>query len=166
MACFTPSLRVSSLTDQSFRTALEFYIVHLAGAIFSFFICKMTEFIYVWDGEKHRGYVVNYKWSITWNIMRKIIMIFRVKLILDYLTPGGVECTFLLYLNYQRYLWMKSIRSSNGYIFRVIGHLWRGALMFSSICAWIHGRVNNHEAGDLRRHRAHYDVTAMFYHSL
>ena len=32
---------------------------------------------------------------------------------------------------------------------------WRGALMFSLICAW----VNNREAGDLRRHSVHYDVT-------
>ena len=31
----------------------------------------------------------------------------------------------------------------------------------SLICAWIISRVNNHEAGDLRRHRAHYDVTVM-----
>ena len=38
---------------------------------------------------------------------------------------------------------------------------WRGALMFSLICAWINGWVNNGEAGDLRRHRAHYDVTVM-----
>ena len=36
---------------------------------------------------------------------------------------------------------------------------WRGALMFSLICAWVNGWVNNREAGDLRRHRAHYDVT-------
>ena len=35
---------------------------------------------------------------------------------------------------------------------------WRGALMFSLICAWINGWVNNREAGDLRCHRAHYDV--------
>ena len=35
---------------------------------------------------------------------------------------------------------------------------WRGALMFSLICAWINAWVNNREAGDLRRHRAHYDV--------
>ena len=34
---------------------------------------------------------------------------------------------------------------------------WRGALMFSLI--WINGSVNNGEAGDLRRRRAHYDVT-------
>ena len=39
---------------------------------------------------------------------------------------------------------------------------WRGALMFSLICVWINGWViNNHEAGDLRRYRAHYDVIAM-----
>ena len=34
---------------------------------------------------------------------------------------------------------------------------WRGALVFSLICAW----VNNREAGDLRHHRAHYDVTML-----
>ena len=39
----------------------------------------------------------------------------------------------------------------------------RGALMFTLICAWINGWVNNGEAGDLRRHRAHYDVTVMFH---
>ena len=38
---------------------------------------------------------------------------------------------------------------------------WRGALMFSLISAWINGWVNNREAGDLRRHRFHYDVTVM-----
>ena len=38
---------------------------------------------------------------------------------------------------------------------------WRGALMFSLICVWINGWVNNHRAGDLRRHRGHYDVIVM-----
>ena len=38
---------------------------------------------------------------------------------------------------------------------------WCGALMFSLICAWINGWVNNREAGDLRRHRAYYDVIVM-----
>ena len=38
---------------------------------------------------------------------------------------------------------------------------WRGALMFSLNCAWINRWVNNREAGDLRRHRAHYDVIVM-----
>ena len=34
----------------------------------------------------------------------------------------------------------------------------RGSLMLSLICAWINGWVYNREAGDLRRHSAHYDV--------
>ena len=38
---------------------------------------------------------------------------------------------------------------------------WRGALMSSLICVWINGWVNNGEAGDLRWHCAHYDVTVM-----
>ena len=38
---------------------------------------------------------------------------------------------------------------------------WRWALLFSLICFWINGWVNNREAGDLRRYRTHYDVTVM-----
>ena len=37
---------------------------------------------------------------------------------------------------------------------------WHGALILWS-APWIHGCVNNREAGDLRRHRAHYDVIVM-----
>ena len=67
--------------------------------------------------------------------------------------------------------------SSNRNIFRVTGLL-RGELTghrwihrtkasdaelwcLSLICAWMNGWVNNCEAGDLRRHLAHYDVTVM-----
>ena len=58
--------------------------------------------------------------------------------------------------------------SLNGNISRVTGPLcgeltgrrWPGALIFF-IYAWINGWVNNREADDLRRHRAHYDVTVM-----
>ena len=35
------------------------------------------------------------------------------------------------------------------------------AWMFSLICVWINGWVNNRKAGDLRRYRAHYDVNVM-----
>ena len=66
---------------------------------------------------------------------------------------------------------------SNGNSFRVTGHLcagiqrspvnsphkgqWRGAFMFYLVCAWINRWVNNRDAGDLRRYRAHYDVIVM-----
>ena len=39
---------------------------------------------------------------------------------------------------------------------------WRGALIFSLICVWINGWVNNREADDLRRYRVHCDVIVMF----
>ena len=67
---------------------------------------------------------------------------------------------------------------SIGNIFRVTGHLcgeftgnpvnsphkgqWRGALMLSTSWAWISGWVNTRKTGDLKRHRAHYDVTFLF----
>ena len=38
---------------------------------------------------------------------------------------------------------------------------WRGALMFSLICACINDWVNNRKAGDLRRYRVHYDAILM-----
>ena len=69
--------------------------------------------------------------------------------------------------------------SSNGSIFRVngplcgefTGHWWiphtkaRDAKLwcFFFICAWMNGSVNNREAGDLRRHCVHYDVTVMHF---
>ena len=37
----------------------------------------------------------------------------------------------------------------------------RWALMFSLICVWINGWVNNSDVGDLRRLGVHYDVTVM-----
>ena len=67
--------------------------------------------------------------------------------------------------------------SSNGHIFRVTGPSvrgihrspvnsphkgqWRGALMFFFYLRLNERLINNREAGDLRRHRAHYDVTVM-----
>ena len=42
---------------------------------------------------------------------------------------------------------------------------WRGPLVFSLICVWINGWVNNRDASDLRRYRAHYDVTVIPYPS-
>ena len=80
-----------------------------------------------------------------------------------------IQCTFI-----QKFVDMMT--SSNGNIFRVTGPLcgnspvpvnsphkgqWRGALMFSLICVWINGWVNNRESGDLRRHLGHYDVIVM-----
>ena len=38
---------------------------------------------------------------------------------------------------------------------------WTGALMFSLICVWINGWVNNRKAGDLGRYRARNDVIVM-----
>ena len=71
------------------------------------------------------------------------------------------------YFNSQSPVLWSMITSLNGNIFRVEIHRlpvnsphkgqWRGTLVFSWICSWINGRVNNREAGDLRRHSAHYD---------
>ena len=50
------------------------------------------------------------------------------------------------------------------------GHRWiprtkasDAALMFCLICVWINGWLNNREAGDLRRYRAHCGVIVMVY---
>ena len=40
---------------------------------------------------------------------------------------------------------------------------WRGALVFSRICAWTNGWANSRDALDLGHHGAHCDVTIMLY---
>ena len=64
---------------------------------------------------------------------------------------------------YMRSISPSMMTSSNGNIFVNSPHKgqWRRALMFSLICAWINAWVNNSEAADLRRLRAHYDVIVM-----
>ena len=70
--------------------------------------------------------------------------------------------------------------SSNGNVFHVTGplcgeftgHRWiprtkaRGAELWCFLwpAPWMNGWENNREAGELRRHRAHYDVTVLKYH--
>ena len=72
---------------------------------------------------------------------------------------------------------MAMMTSSNGTVFRVTGYLsgeftghrWNPRTMVSGAelwcflwsAPWIDGWVNNREAGDLRRHCAHYDVIVM-----
>ena len=74
------------------------------------------------------------------------------------------------------------MKSSNGNIFRVIGHLcgelsghrWIPRTKASDAelwcfrwsASWINVWVNNREAGDLRRHRAHYDIIVMISSSI
>ena len=64
------------------------------------------------------------------------------------------------------------VTSSNGNIFSVTGplcekstgHRWiptQRPVTFPLICVSTNGWINNRDAGDLRRHRAHYDVTVI-----
>ena len=89
-------------------------------------------------------------------------------------------CTYIGCANIARCLFIAfaMMTSSNGNIFRVTGHLcgeftghrWIPDTKASDAelwcflwsAPWINGGVNTREAGDLRRHRAHCDVTVMF----
>ena len=61
----------------------------------------------------------------------------------------------------------RMMTSSNGNIHRSPVYSlhkgqWRRALMFPFSFAWLNGWANDIEAGDLRHHRAHYDVTVVW----
>ena len=78
---------------------------------------------------------------------------------------------------WQNLITASMMTSSNGNIFHVIGplcgeftgHRWMPPTKASDAelwcflwsAPWINGSVNNREAGDLKRHRAHYDVIVM-----
>ena len=64
-------------------------------------------------------------------------------------------------IKWKHFPWYRAICAGNSPVNSPHKGQWRGAFMFSLICAWINRWVNNGEAGDLRRYRAHYDVIAM-----
>ena len=84
-----------------------------------------------------------------------------------------ITFAWLLYRVMQR---TSIMTSSFGNISSVTGPLWGGstghrwipltkandAELFSLICGWTNGWAKNRDAGALRRHRTHYDVTVMF----
>ena len=90
-------------------------------------------------------------------------------------------CSYRQWMDSKNYNWwhlssVTMMMSSNGNNFRVNDHLCKEftgprwiphtkasdtELWCFFICVWINGWVNNGEAGDLRRYRAHYDVTVM-----
>ena len=76
--------------------------------------------------------------------------------------PGGTFVNRQL-LNHRQMAAINMMTSSRGYIFRVTVLLCSKltGFIFSLICAWTKSWINNRNAGDLRRHRAHYDVTVM-----
>ena len=78
----------------------------------------------------------NYIWSY---------MIFDINRALE--SNGQIKCSNMI-------AW------SNGKIFRVIGPLW-GEFDVPLICAQTNSWENHRDAGDLRRHRTHYDVTVI-----
>ena len=95
--------------------------------------------------------------------------------------PGDKPEPMMAYITYAYMRHSVSMMtSSNGNIFRATGPFvrgthrwpvdsphkgqWHGVLIFSLICAWINGCANNRDAGDLRRHRAHCNVTVMAMH--
>ena len=61
---------------------------------------------------------------------------------------------------YQRYLWLlatgywplPSVTDHRSPVNSPHKGQWRGAFIFSLVCTWINGWINNREAGDLRRH--------------
>ena len=81
----------------------------------------------------------------------------------------------LFCLHWGNCMWVIMMTSSNGNIVHVTGPLcgeFTGEFpsqrpvmwSFDNFCAWIKGWVNNREAGDLRRYRAHYDIIVMIFH--
>ena len=70
----------------------------------------------------------------------------------DYSLNSGFVRRFV-FLSYTICPWPYSHSFSHGQ--------WRGALVLSLICAWTKSWSNNRDAGDLRRHRVHYDATVM-----
>ena len=110
-----------------------------------------------------------------WLSLNFVIVFAHSFLYLSWFSRKGFKFWFSTYCSVTVKWENHMMTSSNENIFRVTGPLcgeftgdrwphkgqWRGALLFTLICVWTNGWVNTRDAGDLGRHRAHYDVTVM-----
>ena len=107
---------------------------------------KRTKYGFVW---LHR-IILSDSCHIWWNINSEIEQLPRLQLHDDVTKWKHFRC----YWPFVRGIHRSQVNSPHK-------SQWRRALIFCLIYAWINGWVNNREAGDLRRHRAHYDVIVM-----
>ena len=84
-----------------------------------------------WTSSSSNGLVPNRRQAINWTN--------------DDLNNRGIHMYFPRYWVFVRGVHLSPVNSPRK-------GQWRGVLMFSLICAWTNGWVNNCEAGDLRRH--------------
>ena len=94
---------------------------------------------------------VSHSWSDTYDSVRSIWCNFKSAEAHDDVIQGK---HFPRYLTFVRRFHRSPVNSPHK-------GQWCGALVFSLIFTSINRYVNNREAGDLRRHRAHYDVTVL-----
>ena len=91
----------------------------------------------------------------------------------DTKTPSAhlILCLWNYFLNHDDVIEWKLFRVTGPLCGEFTGHRWiphtkasdAELWYFLLISAWINGWVNNRGAGDLRRHRAHYDVIVMHF---
>ena len=132
------------------------------------FISKPTHGYHLTDTGLHEG--VYQRLQVTYNIIlggseaangtlyslsTHIIQLEQTKLLTDWKLLFSHVTAFPLHTR-----WRHQMETFSALLALCAGQ-WRRALMFSLICVWINDWVKNREAGDLRRHRGHYDVTVM-----
>ena len=109
-----------------------------------------------WTSVDERYYVWNWCWRALWVVHLIWCLCFYRYLELEVYIHDDV----IKWNHFHRYwLFVRGIHRSP-VNFPHKGQ-WRGALMFSLIYVWTNDWANHRYAGDLTRHRAHYDVTVM-----
>ena len=107
----------------------------------------------MWSLTRHD---INFKRTYTFQLRARLTLLFTIR-------PKFVEMvpwwrllmeTFLRYWPFARGNHRSPVNSPHK-------GPWHGALKLSLICAWINVWVNKREAGELRRHQSHYDVTVI-----
>ena len=106
------------------------------------------------DGQwKHKPHqILDLKWY-HWLLVIKILYILKIIMVIWHMMTSS-NGKFSALLPFVRGIRRSPVNSPHK-------SQWRGALMFSLICAWTNSWVNNREAGDLRHHCAHYNVIVM-----
>ena len=136
----------------------------------------MFSLIYAWingwvnngdagDLRRHRVHYDVIAINVIYKHSERIFQISNHQLHLDIFRRHEVIRVFITWQRHQMETFsaLLAICAGNSPVTGPVKGQWRGALMFSLIYAWINGWLNNGKAGNLRHHRAHYDVIVIIW---
>ena len=112
------------------------------------------------DSRNEKGKYLKITYQSKWLLISTRIWYIDIVYLVSPKDYRSIRYTYISWWHHQKEIFsmLLAICAGNSMVNSPPKGQWWGALMFSLICAWTNSWVNNWDAGDLRRHHAHYDT--------